>query len=801
APGTPAAFRAANPAQGFTTALAPAGPILEPADAAAPRWALALTLSSLGCPGAAVPAGARAAAGNRLEYRRGAAFTEWYVNGPRGLEQGFTLAAPPPCARGPLALELTLDGGLVPELAAARDAVVWRTPAGGAVLRYGELVAHDARGRELPSHLALAGDRLTIHVDATAAAYPVTVDPIIATLQAQLLAGDGTKDDNFGNAVALAGDTAVIGAFYKDGAAGLRQGAAYVFVHQADGWAQQAKLLAGDATAEDEFGWAVALAADTAVVGAYYQNGSAGHHQGAAYVFVRQGVTWTQQAKLTPTDAAADDDFGYAVALAGDTAVVGAYVKAGSAGAAQGAAYVFVRQGATWTQQAKLLASDGAANDAFGYSVALAGDTLLVGADGARATAGSQQGAVYVFTRAGAAWTQRAKLVASDGAAARHFGAAVALDGGRAVVGAPTSLDSAGHAVGAAYVFAGGDATWAQQARLTASDGGERFGGAVAVAGDTVLVGSGYKTGSAGQYQGAAYAFAPCGGGWIEEAKLQAADGRAGDRFGTAVALADDTAIAGAPLRAREIGGVGQYQGAAYAFLLKHANGDPCAAAQDCASGLRVDGVCCDRACTDRCEACDVPGSAGTCTTVASGPPHGGRSACPGSGVCQGFCDGTSVTGCAFPGPTTPCGAATCVAGVATAVSACDGSGTCAPGATRACGDYACGATDCKTTCSTDADCAPGRVCANGVCVVPPDGGLPRDGGRDAPPDGAAADAPPGDGHAGADAASDGGDINGNLRARGCECRAGGGGATTGRGPLLLGALVLLVLGAGRRRR
>jgi hypothetical protein len=799
-----AGVHTANPAQGFTASLGSDGVAIRPVDPAA-TWRLELALRGYGCEGAAAPvgAGAPAAAGARVEVRRGAGLTEWYLNGPGGLEQGFTLASSPGCDR--LALELEVGGGLTPEVEPAGDALALRTPSGGAVLRYGELAAVDARGRALPARLTLAGGRAVIHVDATGAAFPVTVDPIVATQQAKLTASDGAKDDELGISVAIDGQTAVAGAYYKDGPAGAHQGAAYVFVASGGTWTQQAKLMAADGAADDELGWSVAVSGDTAVAGAFYKDGPAGVHQGAAYVFVRDGTAWTQQAKLMPADAAANDDFGWSVAVSGDTAVVGAYAKVGAAGAAQGAAYVFVRSGTAWTQQAKLTARDPAANDTFGYAVAISGDTIVVGADGKRGSAGSQQGAAYVFERSGGAWVQRVELTATDGAAAGHFGAAVALDGDLAVVGAHASSGGGG-TPGAAYVFARGAGAWTQRGKLMATDGasGDRFGWAVALFGDTVLVGASYKTGPAGQYQGAVYAFAPCGTGWIQEAKLLAGDGQAGDRFGCSVSLSGDLAIAGAYLRYSQPGSAGEYQGAAYTFLLKHANGDPCATAEQCQSGLRVDGVCCDRACDGQCEACDVPGSVGTCTTVPSGQPHGARPACAGGGVCQGICGGASATACVFPGAATTCGAPACTDGVATSAGACTGAGACAPGATRSCGDYACGATDCKTTCAAREDCAPGRACVGGRCVVPPDGGLHLDGGLGGGD--AASDAGPADGRD-ATAASDAPDGarrpdggSGILRARGCECRASGGAGLDAASTLL--ALALLAgRRAGRRRR
>jgi hypothetical protein len=197
------------------------------------------------------------------------------------------------------------------------------------------------------------------------------------------------------------------------------------------------------------FGWFVAISGDTAVVGTPDCPGSA--CSGAAFVFVRSGQTWSQQAELTASDGSAHDDFGYNVAISGDTVVVGAAGK----NAVTGAAYVFVRVGTIWTQQAELTASDGVSQDFFGGSAAVSGLTAAVGALGADSSAG----AVYVFENTGGIWSQKAKLAASDGAAEHYFGSSVALSGTTMLVGA----SGANRGAGAAYVFAKKGGIWSQQ--------------------------------------------------------------------------------------------------------------------------------------------------------------------------------------------------------------------------------------------------------------------------------------------------------------------------------------------------
>ena len=212
----------------------------------------------------------------------------------------------------------------------------------------------------------------------------------------------------------------------------------------------ETKLTASDGATLDEFGSSVSISGDTAIVGTW-RDDDAGSSSGSVYVFVRNGGVWTQQAKLTASDGAASDYFGVSVSSSGDTAIVGAYYDDHAGGTDAGSAYVFVRNGDTWTEQAKLTASDGAAGDTFGNSVSISGETAIVGArlDG---DAGSSSGSVYVFVLNGDTWTEQAKLTASDGVAGDLFGYSVSINGDIAIVGAPDD-DDAGSASGSAYVY------------------------------------------------------------------------------------------------------------------------------------------------------------------------------------------------------------------------------------------------------------------------------------------------------------------------------------------------------------
>ncbi|HEV3363408.1 MAG TPA: FG-GAP repeat protein, partial [Acidimicrobiia bacterium] len=259
-------------------------------------------------------------------------------------------------------------------------------------------------------------------------------------------------NDLFGTSVALSGDTAVVGVPYDDIAAdGLNnEGSAYVFVRTGTTWAKQARLTALDAAGGDEFGWSVAVSGDTAVVGAPYDD-AAGGADGAARVFVRSGTTWTQQALLTGSHPVnAFDEFGWSVAVSGDTAVVGA-PRDEDKGVNTGSASVFVRSGTTWALQAKLTAADAAPNDNFGYSVAVSGDTAIVGAP-YDDDAGADSGSAAVFVRSGTTWSRQVKVSAPEASAGDRFGWSVAVDGDTKVLGAPGD-DDAGADSGSAYVF------------------------------------------------------------------------------------------------------------------------------------------------------------------------------------------------------------------------------------------------------------------------------------------------------------------------------------------------------------
>jgi hypothetical protein len=436
---------------------------------------------------------------------------------------------------------------------------------------------------------------------AAGAAYVFTLSGGTWTEQQKLLPDISAADNFFGAAVAVSGDTALIGSFGDDIGANANQGAAVVFVRSGSTWTKQEKLTAADGSAEDKFGMSVAIIGDTAVIGAIGDDVN-GADQGSAYVFSRTGVTWSQrprlldtlgekddkfgvpvaisgdtvligasfdnidgnanqgsasafvisqglaeQQKLTAAYGAAGDYFGGSVAICGDTAVVGATHNEIGGNDAQGSVNVFVRDGSTWTQQQRLTADDGGTWDCFGNSVAISGDTVLVGAIFADPGGNSEQGAAYVFTRSGSTWTQQQKLTASDGAQGDHF-SVVAISGDTAVVGAYLHDIDGNQQQGAAYVFTRSGATWTQQQKLTASDGAvvDFFASSVAISGDTIVIGADYDDIGGNADQGSVYVFTRSGATWTQQEKLTASGGAAGDHFGGSVAICGDTIVAGA---------------------------------------------------------------------------------------------------------------------------------------------------------------------------------------------------------------------------------------------------------------
>jgi len=459
----------ANPANGFT-AQVQSGALH--VSAGSDTWDM--SLMGLGYGGAIQPVGTAKTStnGNRVDCNYGTV-DEWYVNGPQGLEQGFTVA-PQPDASGPLTgigrqvgnlsylpqfeasgsltVELALGGDLVGTVNAAGNGLTLTAPNGPTALGYTGLSACDVTGKTLPASLEVRADGghqdLLIHVNAFGAQGRITIDPFVQ--EAKLTASDGAAGSSFGESVSISGSTVVVGSSL--GFVGGFVGVAYVFTESGSGWTQTAKLTPSDGEELDGFGTSVSIDGNTVVVGATQTYSS---RAGAAYLFTEPTSGWTdmtQTAKLTSSDGGAWL-VGAAVSISGNTVVVGAN-QLSSGG--PGAAYVFMKSGSRWTQTAKLTASDGAAKDEFGYSaVSINASTIVVGAPAVTIFGGSNnQGAAYVFTGSGSGWSQTAELTASDGAAHDGFGYSVSISSNTIVVGATHATADGNDDYGAAYVSA-----------------------------------------------------------------------------------------------------------------------------------------------------------------------------------------------------------------------------------------------------------------------------------------------------------------------------------------------------------
>jgi hypothetical protein len=511
---------------------------------------------------------------NRITYTHqlagNTAVEEWYVNRAEGIEHGFTLPAPvgEGIAGERLRVMLELTGDLEAQSSGDGQAIAFKRAAGEIVLSYDHLRAFDASRRELTARLRTNDGGMFIEVDDAGASYPITIDPIFAG-QPKLAATDGAANDQLGFSVATSSGTIVVGAPFDDDAA-IDQGSAYVFVRTGGSLFFQAKLTAADAGANDNFGYAVAVSADTVVIGALHGDAGAAANSGAAYVFTRSGTTWSQQAKLAAADAASNDEFGCSVAIANvSDVVVGARSDDIGANLDQGSAYVFIRSGVTWSQQQKLTEQAGGfTNDQFGHAVAMGQNRVVVGSPFDNAPA-QDQGSAYIFTRSGVTWSLLQKLTANDGAAGDSFGVAVAMDINSIVVGSYLDDISGIPDQGSAYLYSTGGVF---QQKLFNGDGstGDAFGISVAVAGNTAVIGASFDDIGANANQGSAYLFNRSGTVWALAQKSTVADGASNDFIGGSVSIdrLGNTVVVGAHL---DDVGADANQGSASVFFLSNA--------------------------------------------------------------------------------------------------------------------------------------------------------------------------------------------------------------------------------------
>ncbi|MEO5914549.1 MAG: choice-of-anchor D domain-containing protein [Luteolibacter sp.] len=360
-------------------------------------------------------------------------------------------------------------------------------------------------------------------------------------LLGKLFTSDGPMDEHTGLSVALQGDTAIFGVPRDSTPAGANVGSAFVFKRVGVKWIQQSKVTASDGESYDYFGATLALSHDTAVIGAPYASDA-----GAAYVFLRNGTEWREQAKLTVPATSSDDGFGDAVAIDGNTIVVGASHADSADLTDSGATYVFIRTGTVWSKQAALTDVNGVEYAYFGESVAISGDTVVAGSPRADTAVTSRPGAAYVFVRNGLSWGPQTKVAAPDGQPYDNFGKSVALDGDTLLIGAPMEEFVSLGRTGAVYAYVRNASFWTQQAKLTSSANtvDEFFGGALALSGNLAVVCASLDNGGGGAASGSAFVYQRVGGVWNEQNRLSTGlDSSVGDNFGRSVALDGNLAL------------------------------------------------------------------------------------------------------------------------------------------------------------------------------------------------------------------------------------------------------------------
>jgi len=541
-------FHARNPGQQWLSKFDGQGFLVKPDSG---DWSWGLQLQAYGFEGAMQEVGASAAASalnNRVMYDWNADVQEWYVNEPRGLEHGFTLQSRPVMGddeASHLVFDLAVRGSLRAMVLDGGGGVRFVDEQGSVALTYAGLHVFDADGVAQAAMLVGGDDHLRISIDESGAKYPLTIDPIAQ--QAYLKASNSDVGDRFGSSVAISGEIVVVGAPLEESNA-------------------------------------------TGVNG--NQSDNSAPHSGAAYIFERVGGVWSQQAYLKASNADVGDLFGHSVAISGELVVVGTYTERSSAtgvngnesdnsARGSGAAYIFERVGGVWSQQAYLKASNSESGDAFGWSLAISGELVVVGASFEDSNAigvnGNQSsngaggsGAAYIFERVGGVWSQMAYLKASNTDQSDQFGASVAISDELVIVGAPgedgnavgVNGDETGNSrtsSGAVYVFERASGVWSQQAYLKASnaDVDDGFGVSVAIFGELAVVGARHEssnaTGVNGNefnnsvfHSGAAYIFERVSGVWSQNAYLKASNTDVDDEFGLSVAISGERVIVGA---------------------------------------------------------------------------------------------------------------------------------------------------------------------------------------------------------------------------------------------------------------
>ena len=536
------------------------------------------------------------AEGNRVEYQYADGVTEWYVNGPLGLQQGFTFESKPDSSNeGPLEVLMTISGGVTVEVDTYGTSAVISSQESFSSYTYGGLYAYDATGAELGARLESTSSGLSIKVDDVGAQYPINIDPFIE--KGYLVGSADNPRTGLGMSVAVSGDTVVVGApnsRWSDG-----RGVVYLFTAPDSGQTSipdSIVLTSPSSLPGDSFGDSVSISGDTIVVGAPSERSESEStwpwsRAGAAYVFTKPAGGWastSEASRLSAPEGQGEIYFGMSVVVSGDTVV---------AGTGSGAAYVFSKPGGGWadtSESARLTASDVSEDDRFGRSVTVSGDTVVVGAYLADLDDEEENyGAAYVYTKPSDGWedtSDSVMLTAPDGAEGREFGRSLSMSSDTLVIGAPytgryTDYENYRRArdaedktpyLGAVYVYtkpATGWADAASPAKITNPDDEPwtEFGLSVSVNAETIAVGDpearrATEDEEYAQRTGTAYVFGKPSEGWssaAEHRELPMPERMGYDHYGSSISVSGDIAVVGAPLDDNENG---SWAGSAHLF-------------------------------------------------------------------------------------------------------------------------------------------------------------------------------------------------------------------------------------------
>ncbi|MEL6822975.1 MAG: T9SS type A sorting domain-containing protein [Calditrichota bacterium] len=351
-------------------------------------------------------------------------------------------------------------------------------------------------------------------------------------VEKKIVTSDATNSDEFGFTVAVDGDVAVIGA-HRDRPSGSYSGSAYILTRTSGSWSEQQKLLASDTDSYKRFGNAVDISGSHLIIGAMGDDHS-GPATGAAYIFQHENGNWQEKAKLFESNADRDDEFATAVAIDGSTVIIGVPGDDDETGSA----YIYTGNGANWSEQQILTDANGAQDDKYGYAVALEGDLAVVGSPGDKS--------VFVYERSGSTWTELDRISPTGISGSAEFGEAIAISGDYIVVGAAKDSETASEA-GAVFVFKRNGNSWEQVSKILAADGSaeDEFGVSVSIEDNLLAIGARYQDSAAGD-GGATYIYSRSGENWTEINKITASDAESDDRFGGAVDLKGDVLVVGA---------------------------------------------------------------------------------------------------------------------------------------------------------------------------------------------------------------------------------------------------------------